>query len=375
MSKKAKWQFFNRLTAEELKALETDCLKRGIQVPIELDEDGNVLDGHNRLAIAKKHKLTYRTVVRTFKTDGERAEHVLMMNMARRHLKPHHWGCAFARLLKLKGVERGRGKWDRVDGDKTATVAVLSESLGVPDRTARIRLEQCDTYCSLSAKEKAAVDAGEIAISSVTKKKKQEKRHSEASREAKLSGKHSVVYADPPWKFGASTGTGTASDHYPTMETSAICALKVKGHVTKNAALFIWSTNAHLPDALDVMRAWGFEYKTCFVWVKDKATSGLGVYARGKHELLLIGTRGSMIPKDRPISVLQYARGRHSEKPEAVYGMIEKMYPKQSCLEMFARKARKGWSAYGNEAPQETRKPVASSHAKSVPARRKRSRH
>lgn len=343
----AKYQLFEPLTAEESSALEKDCLERGIQIPVEVDEKGTVLDGHNRVAIAKKHGLKYETVVREFLTEEEKKVHVLMLNMARRHLKSHQWGLAFKRLLDLRGVKTSRGPKGR--NDNSATVAEIAGGLGVPTRTAERRLEQADVYESLPPEEQSAVDAGEKSISSATRKQKQSVKRKEAGKTAKLSGKFSVVYSDPPWKFGATTVTGGADQHYAAMATKEIEAIPVKDHATRDAVLFLWTTNAHLPDALAVVSAWGFSYKTNLVWVKDKATSGLGEYVKGKHEILLIATRGSMLPEFLPQSVFQHVRLKHSEKPDAFAKLIERMYPDQVYLELFARKKRNGWSRWGAE--------------------------
>ena len=106
-----------------------------------------------------------------------------------------------------------------------------------------------------------------------------------------------------------------------------------------------------LQKALEVMNAWGFEYRTCMTWVKDKI--GMGHWVRQRHELLLIGRRGAMHtpdPEDRPDSVIEAPRTRHSEKPPVVYEIIERMYPTCERVELFARAPRDNWARWGNEA-------------------------
>jgi hypothetical protein len=112
--------------------------------------------------------------------------------------------------------------------------------------------------------------------------------------------------------------------------------------------LFLWSPAPLLTDALNIMTAWGFEYATCAVWVKDRF--GMGV--RQQHELLLIGKRGLGIvldPSKLSSSIIEAARGAHSRKPDEAYEMIEAMYPSLPKIELFARHARAGWAAWGNE--------------------------
>ena len=109
MVRKAKYQLFNKLCKEEYAALETDIVKRGVQVAVEVDENGDVLDGHHRKEIADKHGLPFETVTRKLKTEQEKREHVIKLNLARRHLEPHAWGKAFALLLEERGVARKAG--------------------------------------------------------------------------------------------------------------------------------------------------------------------------------------------------------------------------------------------------------------------------
>jgi N6-adenosine-specific RNA methylase IME4 len=134
------------------------------------------------------------------------------------------------------------------------------------------------------------------------------------------------------------------------MTTEEICAMPVAGAATPDAALFLWSTAPHLLEALEVMRAWGFAYKTHMVW--DKERTGLGYWVHNQHELLLIGARGDMRspePEGRPPSIIRAPRRAHSQKPDEAYEVIEKMYPGLARIELFARQAREGWAAWGNE--------------------------
>jgi N6-adenosine-specific RNA methylase IME4 len=168
-------------------------------------------------------------------------------------------------------------------------------------------------------------------------------------REA-VQGRFAVVYADPPWAYNNSGFDGSPDDHYPTMPTDDICAMGVGERVTSNAVCFLWATNPLLEDAMRVMEAWGFAYKTNLCWVKDRDTY-LGFYAVGQHELLLIGTKGSMVPlRDAiPKSVIHAPRTEHSRKP-GMHDLIERMYPDGPYLEMFARRpAGPRWSVFGNE--------------------------
>ena len=165
-------------------------------------------------------------------------------------------------------------------------------------------------------------------------------------------GTYPIIYADPPWRFNGIWGSRGVENHYPTMALEDICALEVPA--AKDAALFLWSTASMQPEAFEVIAAWGFTYRTQFVWAKDRF--GMGSYVRTQHEPLLIATRGAMPPPaagDRPASLISAPRRAHSEKPEVVYGLIERMYPGAPRIELFARRGREGWAAWGAEAPEQ----------------------
>ena len=117
-----------------------------------------------------------------------------------------------------------------------------------------------------------------------------------------------------------------------------------------NAMLFLWTTAPMLKKALDVMDTWGFSYRTCAVW--DKELFGTGFYFRGQHEILLLGKKGEFKApeqENRNSSIIREKRGEHSKKPGIVYEIIERMYPKERYLELFARSKRNGWESWGNE--------------------------
>src|SRR5262249_45248103 len=127
-------------------------------------------------------------------------------------------------------------------------------------------------------------------------------------------------------------------------------ALPIPSLASPDAALFMWTTVPHLRESFQVLDAWGFEYKTNIVWVKDKI--GLGYFVRNQHELLLVATRGDMpspSPANRPPSVISAPRREHSRKPDEAYEIIERMYPTLPKIELFARKTGAGWAAGGNE--------------------------
>lgn len=208
-----------------------------------------------------------------------------------------------------------------------------------------------------TAKQAALADADEKTLRNAAKKEKRvEKEFALGQKQAAalpVDKRYGVILADPPWAFepySRETGMDRAADnHYPTMRLEDIKALKVPA--ADDCVLFLWATAPMLPEALEVMAAWGFTYKSNCVWVKDKA--GTGYWFRSQHELLLVGTRGN-IPAPAPgtqySSVIEAKVGAHSEKPDVFAEMIARMFPTLPAIELFARQRRLGWRAWGYEA-------------------------
>lgn len=166
------------------------------------------------------------------------------------------------------------------------------------------------------------------------------------------TGIYDLLYADPPWQYEHSkTAARDIENHYPTLRTQEICECLEGLQIAENAVLYLWATNPKLTEALEVMNAWGFTYRTNMVWIKPSI--GMGYYARQRHELLLIGRRGNFPAPEasiRPDSVIEAPRLAHSAKPSLVYEMIERLYPAAERVEIFARGQRPGWSRWGNQA-------------------------
>lgn len=163
--------------------------------------------------------------------------------------------------------------------------------------------------------------------------------------------KYRIIYADPPWKYGNNMPEyfGDAQDHYLLMDTADICAMPVRDIAENDAVLFMWTTSPHLPEALEVVKAWGFNYKTTFVW--DKVKHNMGHYNSVRHEILLVCTRGACTPDVKKLfdSVVSIERTEHSKKPEYFREIIETIYTHGNKIELFARVAPAGWDVFGNQ--------------------------
>ena len=174
-----------------------------------------------------------------------------------------------------------------------------------------------------------------------------------------------TVLADPPWRFVNRTGK-MAPEHkrlnrYETMTTADICKLPVADVCEDTAHLYLWTPNALLPEALQVMSAWGFSYKSNIVWHKIRKDGGsdgrgVGFYFRNVTELLLFGVRGknarTLDPGRRQVNYMASRKREHSRKPDEQYEIIESCSPGPQ-LEMFARGTRPGWTYWGNQASDE----------------------
>jgi N6-adenosine-specific RNA methylase IME4 len=169
--------------------------------------------------------------------------------------------------------------------------------------------------------------------------------------------KFGVIYVDPPWRFTTYSAAGrgrTADAWYDTMSLDEIKALPVAARAASNCALFCWVTDPFLETAFDVLRAWGFKFKTvAFYWVKlnkdGTPFKGLGHWTRGNPEQCLLATRGSPPRLSGNVDkLIMSPRREHSRKPDEVYDRIEKLVD-GPYLELFARTTRAGWDAFGNE--------------------------
>ena len=167
---------------------------------------------------------------------------------------------------------------------------------------------------------------------------------------------YACVLSDPPWRFddrGSRIAPDHKGKHYETMSLSSIIGLGdwVRERAAKNCHLWLWAPNSFVIDgsAALVVRMWGFQPKQLATWVKDKI--GMGHWMRNATEQLLFGVRGRLSPLAR--NVRNYCEGkvtRHSAKPDESYELIEAISPGPR-LEMFARRQRKGWHAWGDQAP------------------------
>lgn len=392
---------FPLLGEEELKALAADIREHGQREPVVLYED-QILDGRNRWRACKKIGVEPKTRdVDLKEIGGSPTAYVISLNLKRRHLSPTQAATVavdaegqFAEEAKERQVEggksAGRGRPTEKGGVRSAHS--LSEGKARVQAAKAIGAGQRATAVMKNVKKTApevfrAVKDGKIAsvsdaarlskmtpekrsavlksldgegtksksvIAEIVREERVDKLNliSRGNKPLEAPEKYPVLLVDPPWKYEhVATESRAIENQYPTMALEEICALPVKDITTDDAIVFMWATSPKLAEAIAVLAAWGFTYRTSMVWVKDKI--GMGYWARSRHELVLIATRGKFptpAPKNRFDSVIEAPVGKHSAKPVELYERIEKMFPKLAKVEMFARAPRKSWFGWGNQA-------------------------
>ena len=175
------------------------------------------------------------------------------------------------------------------------------------------------------------------------------------------SRKYSIIYADPPWRYkvwSRDTGLGRSADsHYSTMEKQDIEALPINEISNKDSVLFLWVTAPCLEQGLELVKKWGFKYKTIgFNWVKQNKKSdslfwGMGYYTRANAEICILATKGKTLPiiSRRVHQVVLSHVEEHSKKPNEVRKRIVELFGDLPRIELFARQYADGWDCWGNE--------------------------
>jgi N6-adenosine-specific RNA methylase IME4 len=346
----------------DLSGLKDSIRELGLLQPLVVTPQGKLIAGRRRFQVLKE--LGAETVPARIVTPANALEEFRMAWHENKHRKPEDWveelrseryeAQLYTELFPDAVKHGGKRTKGEVQDAESASCSVPSftkargEAIGQGQRRVQERLqlaEDLEQHPEL-AKAKNPTDARR-------KLNLIERRREIAQMPplTSLDGPFAVIYGDPPWAWEFSVDDGDkVESHYPTMPLAEICNLPVASIAAPDCVLFLWSPSPKLQEALAVMCGWSFEYRTCMVW--DKGSIGPGYYARQQHELLLIGTRGqprTPLHENRPTSVVRAKRGRHSEKPEEFCQIIEAMYPAVTRVELFARKRRENWAAWGSE--------------------------
>ena len=386
---------FPMLDSAELAALSEDIKKNGLQHPVVLIDaigEWQILDGRNRArACQMAGVMPSHVIVRGV----DPVAYVLSANLKRRHLNESQRGMVALAVEKLYAAEATAKKSEagksfgkghpklpadlpepkREKGEARTRAA---EALSVSPRLVQ-DAKKVDRHGSRPVVE--AVRNGKVAIGDAVRvvglPRDEQTRLVEmvAAGEAKTlkdarnkavradvsarieaepaplpGGPFRVIVADPPWRYDtrAEDPTHRGANPYPSMSTDDICAMPVPDIACDDAVLWLWTTNAFMRDAFRVLDAWGFKEKTILTWVKDRM--GTGDWLRGQTEHCIMAVRGSPFVKlTNQTTVLHAAMREHSRKPDEFYAMVDGLCL-GSKVELFAREARQGWSAWGAEA-------------------------
>jgi N6-adenosine-specific RNA methylase IME4 len=346
--------------------------------------ESEILDGRNRYRAlveiygeARADDLA-RQLSETYDRDKP-LEFVISKNLKRRHLDESQRAMIAARLATMPTNRPSKSRSnDLLSQDQAATMVNVSvpsvkRATIVRDKAEpelRAAVEQGHLAVSLAAQAatlppeqqrdiaaRAVAGQANVVRTVVKQAHRAQRERDLGARQCALPDKrYGLIVADPEWQFvvrSRKTGLDRSADnHYPTSDLEIIKDRPVASIAADDAVLWLWSTVPFLAHAIDVMRAWEFEYKSHIVWPKGRL--GNGYLVRNVHELVLIGTRGhppAPAPGMQPPSLIEAPRGEHSAKPEVFLEWAERLYPSLPKIELNRRgPPRPGWDAWGNEA-------------------------
>lgn len=380
---------FPLIEGQDFADLVADVKANGLHQPV-ITYEGQILDGRNR----------YRACVaagvepRFEAYEGDDAlRFVVSLNLRRRHLSESQRSVVAAKIANMaRGGDRKSDQTANLRFDPSlpitpVSVATAADMLnvsgrsvenaraviahGVPELVERVEAGEVSVSAAADvarlpeAEQRDVLSTGDKSILLNAAKKVRAEREvtrrteriekiaeiAKGNAPLAVAAKFPVIYADPPWRYEhAISNSREIENHYPTMSLDEICAMPVRDIVTDDAILYMWATAPKLAECMQVLTAWGFDYRTNFVWVKDKI--GMGYHARSQHEILLVAKRGNIPPPavaDRVSSVVMAERGEHSAKPAVFYELIESFYPTLPKIELFCRSPREGWAVWGNQ--------------------------
>lgn len=354
---------FPLMDAESFEALKADIAANGQREPIWLFE-GRIIDGRNRYRACRELKLT--PVIKEWKGKGSLVAFVVSLNLHRRHLTPSQKAMVALEVLPMLEAE---AKERQKRKPESVPEIIPEQKSDARDEAAKLfnvnphyvsdakRVKEEDA--ALAEQVKAGAVTLPEAVRTVKKRRKAKAKpcivplHEPASGIvsdlATLTGQQfGTIYADPPWQYSNQQTRAATDDHYKTLTVDQLCDMDIGSLAADDAHLHLWTTNAFLFDAKRVMDAWGFEYRSCFVWVKPQM--GIGNYWRVSHEFLLLGIRGDAkrFSEHNHMSWMSLDRAKHSAKPEQIRHIIERVSP-GPFLELFGRSQIEGWTVFGNQ--------------------------
>lgn len=370
---------FPEMSESQFDELKQDIAQNGLQMPI-LMYGGKVVDGRHRLRACSALGINPKFAELEAANDKSVEQSVISINLHRRHLTESQKAIIAARLtnssvgsnqhtagavsqrkvaeelgISVDSVQRGKKVLN--NGTPELIAAVSEGKIDISNAAKLAQLAKQDqsqlNFDDIKAIQEASKAINKAKFESRRIERIQEieaKRANNKPLESSL-GTFSVIYADPPWDYMGELAVG-----YPCMSVQEICEMPISQISADDAVLFMWCSSSLLPEAVEVVSAWGFKFKTSAVW--DKDFTGQGTYFRQGHEVLMIATKGCVpeVPYGaRPSSVLKFKRREHSRKPDEMYQIIDGMYPELNKIELFCRGVPvQGWAGWGNECVQQT---------------------
>ena len=363
------------LTNEEFKQLEANCLAEGIRDKI-ITWNGFIIDGHNRYEIATRQKLKFETESKEFESEIDVRIWMRNNQNGRRNLNK-----AWKTELELGNKEDLALKGEAIRVEKISHFRqegeTLSQNDNIPKHNTQKEIAKAagvsTGFVAMSEVVKAKspklwekAKDGEITVTTAYQEIKKEEKKAvrielieqqiediEQGKLPKLKGLYNVVSVDPPWPYEGESKKITSFDSvgrrvanpYPEMSISEI--MKIEMPLMDDSVVLLWTTHKFLPDAFEILKEWGMDYKATLVWNKEKI--GMGSWFRMQCEFCLVGVKGKPYWENTTFrDILNEPRREHSRKPDIFFSMIETI-TKGRRLEYFSREKRKGWEVFGND--------------------------
>jgi N6-adenosine-specific RNA methylase IME4/predicted double-glycine peptidase len=367
------------LTVEEFKQLEENCIAEGIRDAI-ITWQGFIIDGHNRYEIAQKHGLRYQVEENEFEGE-DKVELWMIDNQSGRRNLTDGWKYKLQQRKKEILLKKGKEEKSKAGGDKKSLLSNIDKSDFKTNNERHNTQKEIAKALDWSTGKVAMADVvfkkatpeleekvlnNEITINQAYQEIKKEEKKAERIEVIQkqiediesgilpeLKGLYDVVSIDPPWPYEGNNKSITSFDAvgrrvanpYPEMSIQEIKEIELP--LMNDAVVLLWTTHKFLPDAFDILKTWGLEYKATLVWNKEKI--GMGAWLRMQCEFCLIGIKGKPYWNNTEHrDILNEPRREHSRKPDKFFELIEKITLGRR-LEYFSREKRTGWEVYGND--------------------------
>jgi N6-adenosine-specific RNA methylase IME4 len=366
-------QLIPALTTEEHKQLEANCIEEGIREKILLWNE-YIIDGHNRYEIAQNNNLEFQTESKSFNSEDEVKEWMILNQFGRRNLSNYQRSVLALQLEDVFKAKAQKSKAEKVSHFRnTGEVLQKSAKPNTRKELSKVAAVSHDTIAKVKKIQekapeeiKAKLATGEVSINAAYKEiKKEEKKEErisiikeqiediESGKVPELKGLYNVISIDPAWNYEGENKNITSYDAngrrvanpYPEMSTQEIKDIKLP--LLNDSVVFLWTTHKFLPDAFDILKNWNLDYKATLVWNKEKI--GMGAWFRMQCEFCLVGIKGKPYWDNTTYrDIINEPRRQHSRKPDAFFDMVDKITLGRK-LEYFSREKREGWDVFGND--------------------------